>query len=404
MKMLFFYLRNLITLCVICLTTLTACNSDNDRKKYDENTYFEVLSSLVEENTDLYTISGTTNVHVDLLIKAKYGIISENKELTNYLRDLKYAYDQDDYSTIECLKKQQEFNIDTNVIGKPIPIKKYKSMEYQRNEEFQLKLPHIGQDLYAREIREFIDDKYSFIGIFKNLWDYVTSSKEEYIANYSAEFQHKLLAVDINQFMEERINAYARMLVAEHRVLYNANSSEGNIMVNMDLEKLQLQLDTETQEEIIKHATIDLYDFAVSIIEETLIAFVIWAIFAIFIEIAIEKAVSNAIRELTKSLSWKKDRGILNNLLSNGLKVFGSHCLLEEEKKKIRSKYRTRQALLTAFISIITLVWGYFYVTKPSIEIEIGIEQKINEQTNDYFKDLNIWVLTGLNNITKALS
>ena len=84
--------------------------------------------------------------------------------------------------------------------------------------------------------------------------------------------------------------------------------------------------------------------------------------------------------------------------------MFGSHCLLEEEKKKIRSKYRTRQALLTAFISIITLVWGYFYVTKPSIEIEIGIEQKINEQTNDYFKDLNIWVLTGLNNITKALS
>ena len=80
MKMLFFYLRNLITLCVICLTTLTACNSDNERKKYDENTYYEVLSSLVEENTDLYTISSTTNVHVDLLIKAKYGIISENKE------------------------------------------------------------------------------------------------------------------------------------------------------------------------------------------------------------------------------------------------------------------------------------------------------------------------------------
>ena len=395
---------NLITLCIIYLTALTACSNDSERKKYDEKTYSEILSSLVVENTDLHTISNSTNVPVDLLIKIKHGIISENKELTCYLRDLKYAYDQNDHSSIECLKKQLELDIDTNVIGKPIPIKEYKSLEFQRNEEFQLKLPQIGQDLYAREIKEFIDNKYSFIGIFKNLWIYVTSSKEEYITNYSTEFQQKLLATDINQLMKSRINAYAGMLVAEHKVLYNANSSTGNITANMDFEEIKLQLDTETQEEIIKHATIDLYDFAVSIIEETLIAFIIWIIFAVLIEIAIENAISNAIRILTKSLNWKKDRGLLNNLLSNGLKVFGSHCLLEEEKKKIRSKYRIRQTLLTTIISIILLVWGYFYVTKPSVEIENAIEQKINEQTNEYFEDLNIWVLTELNNITKAFS
>ena len=395
---------NLITLCIIYLTALTACSNDSERKKYDEKTYSEILSSLVVENTDLHTISNSTNVPVDLLIKIKHGIISENKELTCYLRDLKYAYDQNDHSSIECLKKQLELDIDTNVIGKPIPIKEYKSLEFQRNEEFQLKLPQIGQDLYAREIKEFIDNKYSFTGIFKNLWIYVTSSKEEYITNYSTEFQQKLLATDINQLMKSRINAYAGMLVAEHKVLYNANSSTGNITANMDFEEMKLQLDTETQEEIIKHATIDLYDFAVSIIEETLIAFIIWIIFAVLIEIAIENAISNAIRILTKSLNWKKDRGLLNNLLSNGLKVFGSHCLLEEEKKKIRSKYRIRQTLLTTIISIILLVWGYFYVTKPSVEIENAIEQKINEQTNEYFEDLNIWVLTELNNITKAFS
>lgn len=395
---------NLITLCIIYLTALTACSNDSERKRYDEKTYSEILSSLVVENTDLHTISNSTNVPVDLLIKIKHGIISENKELTCYLRDLKYAYDQNDHSSIECLKKQLELDIDTNVIGKPIPIKEYKSLEFQRNEEFQLKLPQIGQDLYAREIKEFIDNKYSFIGIFKNLWIYVTSSKEEYITNYSTEFQQKLLATDINQLMKSRINAYAGMLVAEHKVLYNANSSTGNITANMDFEEMKLQLDTETQEEIIKHATIDLYDFAVSIIEETLIAFIIWIIFAVLIEIAIENAISNAIRILTKSLNWKKDRGLLNNLLSNGLKVFGSHCLLEEEKKKIRSKYRIRQTLLTTIISIILLVWGYFYVTKPSVEIENAIEQKINEQTNEYFEDLNIWVLTELNNITKAFS
>lgn len=393
----------LITIFVICLMALTACSSDSEREKYDEKSYSDILSSLVAENTDLQTISSSTNIPADLLIKIKYGIITENEELTSYLRDLKYAYDQYDISEIEDLKEEQEFNIDTKVIGKPIPKQEYKSKEYQRNEEFQLKLPQIGQELYAREIREFIDDKYSFIGIFKNLWKYVTSSKEEYIADYNAEFQQRLLATDINLFMKDRINAYAEMLVAEHKVLYNVKSSADKLTANLDLEKMKLQLDEDTQEQIIKHAAIDLYDFAVTIIEDTLIAFIIWIIFAILIEIAIENAINKAIRELTRSMRWKKDRGFLGNIISNGLKILGACGSLEEEKEKIRSKHRTRQFILTSVVTAIILVWGYFYVIKPSVEIELGIEQKISEQTSEYFKNLNIWVLTELNNITKTL-
>lgn len=396
-------ISGLFALFAIYLMTLTACCNDSEREKYDEKTYSDILSSLVIENTDLQTISDFTNVPVDLLIKIKYGIISEKEELTSYLRDLKYAYDQKDQSAIEDLKKELEFDIDTNIIAKPIPIKEYKSIEYQRNEEFQLKLPQIGQDLYSNKIREFVDDKYSFVGIFKNLWYYTTSSKEEYIANYNAEFQNKLLATDINQFMKERIDAYSGMLVAEHKVLYNVDNSTKNLTADIDLEKIQLLLDKDAQEKIIKHATIDLYEFAVSIIEETLIAFIIWAIFTILIEIAIENAIRNSIRELEKSMSWKKNRSFLGNIFSNGLKVFASSCLLEDEKKRIRAKYRKRQALCTSVISIIIIVWGYFYITKPSVEIEIGIEQKINEQTNDYFKNLNVWVLSELNYITKEL-
>lgn len=394
---------NLITIFVICLMALTACSSDSEREKYDEKSYSDILSSLVAENTDLQTISNSTNIPVDLLIKIKYGIITENEELTSYLRDLKYAYDQYDISAIEDLKEEQEFNIDTKVIGKPIPKQEYKSKEYQRNEEFQLKLPQIGQELYAHEIREFIDDKYSFIGIFQNLWKYVTSSKEEYIADYNAEFQQRLLATDINLFMKNRINAYAEMLVAEHKVLYNVNSFADKLTANLDLEKMKLQLDEDTQEQIIEHAAIDLYDFAVTIIEDTLIAFIIWIIFAILIEIAIENAINKAIRELTRSMRWKKDRGFLGNIISNGLKILGACGSLEEEKEKIRSKYRTRQFILTSVVTAIILVWGYFYVIKPSVEIELGIEQKISEQTSEYFKNLNIWVLSELNNITKTL-
>jgi hypothetical protein len=203
--------------------------------------------------------------------------------------------------------------------------------------------------------------------------------------------------------MKNRINAYAEMLVAEHKVLYNVNSSADKLTANLDLEKMKLQLDEDTQEQIIEHAAIDLYDFAVTIIEDTLIAFIIWIIFAILIEIAIENAINKAIRELTRSMRWKKDRGFLGNIISNGLKILGACGSLEEEKEKIRSKYRTRQFILTSVVTAIILVWGYFYVIKPSVEIELGIEQKISEQTSEYFKNLNIWVLSELNNITKTL-
>ena len=91
----------LVTLFIIYLITLTACSIDSEREKYDEISYSDILFSLVTENTDLQTISDFTDVPVDLLIKIKYGIISENEELTSYLRDLKYAYDQKDQSAIE---------------------------------------------------------------------------------------------------------------------------------------------------------------------------------------------------------------------------------------------------------------------------------------------------------------
>ena len=40
---------------------------------------------------------------------------------------------------------------------------------------------------------------------------------------------------------------------------------------------------------------------------------------------------------------------------------------------------------------------------KPSAEIEVNIENKMQQQVKEHFDNLNIWVATELNKVTKEL-
>ena len=131
--------------------TFFSCGN-NERESYDSITYQEVFTSLVMEDTDLQSLSKSTNVSPEKLIYIKYGVIAENEDLTNYLRDLKYAYDSNDESEIESLLETHDFAINENMIKEPLSIKDYKEQEYINNEKFQSLLPEIGQRFYNRKI------------------------------------------------------------------------------------------------------------------------------------------------------------------------------------------------------------------------------------------------------------
>lgn len=204
---------NIFGVCV-SLLLVVACG-DSERDTYNDKSYSEILTSLIMEDTDLNMISKSTNVSSKELIQMKYGLIKSNEDLTNYLRDLKYAYDNGDDSEIEDLQESREFDLNPQIIGKIMPISKYKEQEFVNNEKFQGLLPILGQNFYDKRARMFIEDKYSFIGVFKNVWDYIINSKEEYIALYKEEFQKVLQEDDINKYLEIRINAYTQMLYAE---------------------------------------------------------------------------------------------------------------------------------------------------------------------------------------------
>ena len=392
----FFRLTVMFTL----LFTFFSCGK-SERESYDSIAYKEVLTSLVMEDTDLQSLSKSTNVSPEKLIYIKYGVIAENEDLTNYFRDLKYAYDSNDESEIESLLETHDFAINENMIKEPLSIKDYKEQEYINNEKFQSLLPEIGQRFYNRKIHKFFEDKYSFIGIFTNTWRYVVNSKEEYIAGFQREFDKELSSEDLSVYLNQRINAYAQMLKTEHKVLYKKKTEDGNATSLLELSNANFKLDKKAHDEIVKHATLDLYDFAVNVAEETVIAFIIWAIFAIIIEIKIEAAISDEISNFQSGI--KKGDGWLKNGIRLGISLFGSYVSLENKKKRIRRKYRNKQFIWSTLITIVLLVWSYFYVMKPSAEIEVNIENKMQQQANEHFDNLNIWVATELNKITKEL-
>lgn len=389
-----------LTVLLALLFTFFSCGN-SERESYDSITYQKVLTSLVMEDTDLQSLSKSTNVSPEKLIYIKYGVIAENEDLTNYFRDLKYAYDSNDESEIESLLETHDFAINENMIKEPLSIKDYKEQEYINNEKFQSLLPEIGQRFYNRKIHKFFEDKYSFIGIFTNTWRYVVNSKEEYIAGFQREFDKELSSEDLSVYLNQRINAYAQMLKTEHKVLYKKKTEDGNATSLLELSNANFKLDKKAQDEIVKHATLDLYDFAVNVAEETVIAFIIWAIFAIIIEIKIEAAISDEISNFQSGI--KKGDGWLKNGIRLGISLFGSYVSLENKKKRIRRKYRNKQFIWSTLITIVLLVWSYFYVMKPSAEIEVNIENKMQQQVKEHFDNLNIWVATELNKITKEL-
>jgi hypothetical protein len=389
-----------LTVLLALLLTFFSCGN-SERESYDSIAYQEVLTSLVMEYTDLQTLSKSTGVSPEKLVNIKYGIIAENEDLTSYLRDLKYAYDSNDESEIESLLETHDFTINEKVIKEPLSIKDYKEQEYINNEKFQSLLPEIGQRFYNRKIHKFFEDKYSFIGIFTNTWRYVVNSKEEYIASFQSDFNKELSSEDFSVYLNQRINAYAQMLKKEHEVLYKKKTVDGEETYILELSNANFKLDKDAQNEIVKHATLDLYDFAVDVAEETVIAFIIWAIFAIIIEIKIEAAISDEISNFHSGI--KKGDGWIKNGIRLGISLLGSYANLENKKKRIRKKYRNKQFLWSTLITIVLLVWSYYYVMKPSAEIEVNIENKMQQQVKEHFDNLNIWVGTELNKITKEL-
>ena len=202
--------------------------------------------------------------------------------------------------------------------------------------------------------------------------------------------------------MQQRINAYAEMLETEHAVLFGKKNDNGKLKAELNISKFDVKIDLDSQKKIIDHAVIDLIDFAMNVAEETVIALIIWVVIACIIHILIKLKVKNETEKYFR-LIHKKSDGLLRTL---GKMVFAGLAAAEEEEqqqKKIRTKWHKIQTCLTVFVTVLLGFWGYFYVTVPSIQLELDVEKNLQEQTVEYFNNIDMWVITELNQITNKL-
>ena len=385
------------------MVQFTSCGSNEEKEQIERMSYSEVLTSLIYSDTDLSSISRVTQIPVDQLIKIKYGLIPENDNLTKYLKKLKYTCvvgDTDDVA--DMMKDVQEFDIVLTSTGKKIDRNIYKASEYKCNDNFQQELPIIGQNLFNKKIEKFIHDKYSMLSIPCNIWNYIINSKEEYLAQYRNELQSSLNVINLNQFLQQRINAYADMLETEHEVLFGLKNDNGGVYSELNIPKFDVRIDSDSQKKIIDHAVLDLMDFAMNVAEETVIAFIIWGVISLIIYILIKVKVKNETEKYFR-LIHKKSDGLLRTLGKMAIAGIVAAKEEEDQKDKIRKKWRRRHIILNFVVTLGLGLWGYFYVTVPSVQMELDVEKNLQEQTDEYFNNLDMWIITELNQITNKL-
>ena len=217
----------------------------------DENlSYSDILNCLIMEYTDLQTISKSTKIAPQNLIRMKYGIIEKNRELTTYLADLKKAYEEDDESKIEKLLDEQEFNISTGIIGQPMPKDEYKDQEYLTNELFQERINFIGESFFNKRIHNLFEDKFTSWGKIKTTKDYILNSKSEYVKQFQNEFEKQLSLADLNTHLKKRVKAYVELISLEHSTLYGVKSKFSNIEIKFHQDGVEYTFDDETKENI----------------------------------------------------------------------------------------------------------------------------------------------------------
>lgn len=141
----------------------TSCSDDNadDLKNTD---YSSLYDEFVMQYSSLDSLSHLTNASKEMLVGMRYGLINEESDLTETLREVVLACrlkDTDKLNAIKKDKKELNGSLDEISIDRGL----YNSINIARNQEFGEILPEIISNFVSEKADEYIENKFTFLNL-----------------------------------------------------------------------------------------------------------------------------------------------------------------------------------------------------------------------------------------------
>lgn len=382
-------IKRTLTLLVISLIMFN-CNNRNDVTKILP--YQEVLDGLVMKYTTVENLAKLTKVPSQIIVGIEIGIYNESPKLTEYLNKLYFAYENNDLDAIKSLKsvnKNIEYN--TSKVRLATSIEDLSTLELNKNSEFQLTLNQIIVKHACDKITQVIENEFSFWRSPKIIWSGFFYSDEKIDAKWTSLLNNQISEDAINQFTEERINAYTTYLKIRHKLI-----GTGNLKINLPQQyykNVVVALNESLRTKIVSRLRNEAKETATDLLIELLSIIIIGLI--------LKKIMNNQLKKIT-GLHDDIDK-LLNK--SNNVWIKGIGGAINASIKSFRTnkaeiKYKKYKRRSNFIINILSLVVFYFFFTKDNINIENNLNTELRTEYAKILLQHDFTIVQNLNTYT----
>ncbi len=379
-------MKKILFISTVVLLLLSSCGGKES--ELQNATFSSLYDELIMQHASLDSVSNLTNVPKDELIRMRYGLIKENLDLTETLREILIACRQKDVDKLNSIKERKEKKALVHENGNiDITADLYESINLKRNKKFGEKVPEIISNFVNEKVDNYIESKYTLFTVLPNTWNYYTKSDEDFANDFLKDLSISDLSSKCENYYIERINNYKNVICEESEIIakklyipdFTVIPGENTIEIDNSLKQLIIER-TKSQIREISH----------DIFWDIIIVLVVSLIFSYLVGIAIDEARDQAIKDFLKNVRWKENNGILKNIVRTTLYAVGAYGQYEEEVNSIRAKYKVWKYITDICIFIISFVISWFLFIVPQLRMEGDINAELTTKIIESSNTLNI--------------
>ncbi len=381
---------------MLVMSLLSSCSGEDKEAiamKYNQN-YDYVFTYCA----DIEQVAKSLHVNSSDLVKMRYGVIEPSAEATDILAELAENGREQDYGKVtEILDGYFEDAPDLKIQAESKPVSvsdlytKYRNEVFVRNEAFDSEFPsHISSSVVYM-VEEYLDKEFAWYRFPVNAWDYVVDGKSELESRYLNGFNNILSVENINDRIATRVfNNYSRLLDAEYKTLFNTELAQP-MLKKLDLDGTDAIISKAVTGNMVGRAATDLTDVLITLVEEVVVATIIWIVFGMISRYIVNWYGENVL-DLDLGRGWKY------NILAGALN-FLNYWSMNEELERINNIKKWVNRIATVAFLVIT----YFYVIKPQMKLESEIITTMETNITEYASKIDAPILSYFNGVIDSV-